>query len=328
MLDRLRELVAADSGLASAPGAYGQTPLHCASTVEIADYLLDHGAAIDARDLRHESTPAQHMLRVVQARHYPRDRQAIARRLVERGCATDILMAAALGDRALAERLLDADPAAIRTSVTEAWFPKTDPRSDGTVYIAIFGPRKTPHLAARDFGHEEVFQFLMDRSPEDVKLSQACELGDPELFAALLAKHPQLAGSLSPDDRRRLPDAAQSNNTSAVRLMLAAGWPVDEPGEYDLSALSWASWHGNAEMVREILRYHPTIERIDGTHHITALGSALHGSENSWHRDTGDYGATVEALLDAGATAPEMTEDLEASDAAREVLRRHEEGLQ
>ena len=86
-------------------------------------------------------------------------------------------MAAALGDLPLVRRHLDADPACIRTRVSEAYFPKQDPRSDGTIYIQIFGPQRTPHLVARDFGHEEVFQFLMERSPEDVKLSQACELG-------------------------------------------------------------------------------------------------------------------------------------------------------
>lgn len=67
--------------------------------------------------------------------------------------------------------------------------------------------------------------------------------------------------------------------------------------------------------------------RQDTQHHLSALGSALHGSENSWHRQTGDYGATVQALLDAGARAPKLTDDLEASQAVRDVLRRHEEGL-
>jgi ankyrin repeat protein len=91
-----------------------------------------------------------------------------------------------------------------------------------------------------------------------------------------------------------------------------------------MTPLQWAAWHGNAEMIREILRYHPKLE-LSCQHEITALGSALHGSENSWHRQTGDYAATVEALLDAGAKAPKLTDDLEASEVVREVLRRHEE---
>ena len=326
MLEKLQELATADPGITGVRGANGQTPLHCASTVEIAQYLLEHGAEIDARDLQHESTPAQHMLRVVQARHYPRDRQDVARSLVGRGCRTDILMAAALGDLQLVRRHLEANPASIRMRVSEEYFPKQDPRSAGTIYIQLFGRNRTAHQIARDFGHAEVFQFLMERSPEDVKLGQAFELGDEDTFRELLASRPNLVQTLSDDDRRRLPDAAQNNNTAAVRLMLQAGWPQDAKGEYGLTALDWAAWHGNAEMVREVLRYHPPIERSDCEFGLTALGSALHGSENSWHRQTGDYVATVEALLDAGAKAPKVTEDLEASEAVRDLLRQREQG--
>ena len=75
-------------------------------------------------------------------------------------------------------------------------------------------------------------------------------------------------------------------------------------------------------MVREVLRHHPDLERNDCEFGLTAMGSALHGSENSWHRDTGDYAAAVEALLEAGAKAPEVTDDMEASEAVRQVLRR------
>ena len=121
--------------------------------------------------------------------------------------------------------------------------------------------------------------------------------------------------------------AAQGVPTDAVQLMLAAGWPVDTKGEYEMTPLQWAAWHGNAEMVREILRYHPRLELKDNDHGITALGSALHGSMNGWHRDSGDYVATVEALLRAGAKAPEVTDDLEASDSVRDLLLQYAGGL-
>ena len=324
LFDNLKELTEANPNLVHARGEGGQTPLHFASTIEIAKFLLDHGAEIDARDLLHESTPAQHMVRVIQARHYPRDRQDIARYLVSRGCTTDILMAAALGNLDLVRRHINADPDCIRMRVSEKYFPKHDPRSEGTYYIPALGRNRTPHQVARDFGHEEIFQLLMQRSPEDVKLAQAFELGDAEIFRAALSKRPNWIRTLSDEDRRHLPDAAQNNNTEAVKLMLEAGWPVDARGEYDMTSLQWASWHGNAEMAREILHHHPQLE-LDCAHGITALGSALHGSENGWHRDTGDYAATVEALLAAGAKAPKVTDDLEASEAVKEVLLQHEE---
>src|SRR5438067_4576105 len=40
MMDRLRQLIAADASLVHARGGDGQTPLHFASTIEVAKYLL------------------------------------------------------------------------------------------------------------------------------------------------------------------------------------------------------------------------------------------------------------------------------------------------
>lgn len=118
-----------------ARGGGGQTPLHFVSTVQIAEFLLGHGAEIDARDVDHESTPAQYVLCVQQKRHYPRDRKDVARYLVSRGLKTDLLMAAALGEVNRVRRHLDSAPACIRMSVQEEWHPKRDPRAGGTIYI-------------------------------------------------------------------------------------------------------------------------------------------------------------------------------------------------
>src|SRR5690348_2872083 len=59
MLPRLKELIEGNRELVNARGGDGKTPLHCAASVEVAAYLLDQGADIDARDIDHESTTAQ-----------------------------------------------------------------------------------------------------------------------------------------------------------------------------------------------------------------------------------------------------------------------------
>jgi len=320
MISKLTELVAADQNVVHARGGDGQTPLHFASTVEIAQFLLDHGAEIDALDVDHESTPAQYMLRVEQKRHYPRDRQDVARYLISRGCRSDLLMATALGDVNLVRHHLDTDPAFIRMSVSEAWFPKKDPRAGGTIYIWMLGANRTAHVVARDFGHEQVFELLMERTPEDLKLALACELGDESTFQDYLARNPDATKTLPDAERRKLPAAAQSNNTKAVQLMLQAGWPVNTPGEMGATALHWAGFNGNAEMTRDILRFHPDIETKSQEYAGTALSWALYASGNGWHRDTGDFVGTVRALLEAGAALPPDPEALEPSDAVLEVL--------
>jgi len=320
MMPKLRELVAANPDTVHARGGDGQTPLHFASTVEVAEFLLANGADMDARDVDHESTPAQYMLRVDQIRHYPKDRQDVARYLVSRGCHTDLLMASALGDMELVRRHLDNDPNCIRMSVSEQWFPKKNPRSGGTIYIWMLGAHRTAHAVARDFGHEDVFRLLMERTPEELKLALACELGDEAAFRDFLSKRPDAAQTLSEEERQKLPNAAQTNNAEAVRLMLEAGWPVDTPGEAGATALHWAGFHGNAGMARTILRFHPTLELKSREYAGTALSWAVYGSGNGWHRATGDYVGAIRALLEAGATLPPHAEELEPSEAVLEML--------
>jgi ankyrin repeat protein len=320
MMQKLQELVAQNPEVVHARGGDGQTPLHFASTIEVAEFLLAKGADIDARDVDHESTPAQYMLRVDQKRHYPKDRQDVARFLVARGCQTDILMASALGDAELVREHLRRDPNCIRMSVSEEWFPKKNPRAGGTIYIWKLGKHRTAHTVARDFGHEDVFQLLLQHTPEELKLSLACELGDEAAFREFLSKHPNEVRKPSEAQLQKLPNAAENNNTAAVRLMLEAGWPVDTPGQFGATALHWAAFHGNLEMTREILRHHPTLELKSREYSDTALSWALYGSGNGWHRDTGDYVGTIRALLDAGAALPPNPEDRDPSDAVLEML--------
>jgi ankyrin repeat protein len=313
MLDRLRELVARSPTVTLTRGGDGQTPLHNAASVEIARFLLEHGADIDARDIDHESTPAQYMVR---------DRQEVARFLVDEGCATDLLMAAALGDADLARRHLDADPACIRMSVNEHWFPKQDSRAGGTIYIWTIGANRSAHVVARESGHVDVFTLLMERSPIELQLALACETGDRVMVDSLLAGLPDLAHSLDEQDLRRIADAAQDNNEEAVGLMLAAGWPIGARGQHGGTALHWAAFHGNASMVRKILRHGPALETLDRDYQQPALGWALFGSLHGWHASAGDYAEAVEALLDAGAKPPERIADVEASAPVLAVLER------
>jgi ankyrin repeat protein len=120
----------------------------------------------------------------------------------------------------------------------------------------------------------------------------------------LLAQNSGLVSKLSEAYRRQIAHAARNNNLAAVRIMLAAGLLVDEVGQHKATPLHWAAFHGNLEMAREILRYNPPLEGTDADFNGTPLGWAIHGSQNGWHSQTGNYAATVEALLNAGAKMP------------------------
>jgi hypothetical protein len=320
MLDSLKQMIAARPDLVNARGGDGQMPLHQAANAEVAEYLLDHGAEIDARDIDHESTPAQYAVR---------ERQDVARFLVSRGCWTDILMAAALGDRALVEHHLAADPACIRKSVSDEWFPMQNRHAGGTIYKWTLTAHATAHIIAREFNHEDIVELLMDRSPVTLKITVACELGEEGMLKQILRQHPDAVQTLSDAERRKLVHAAEMYNAEAVRLMLAAGWPVDVRGEGNVTALHWAAFHGNADMVRELLRYHAPLNVRDASFNATALGWGLHGSEHGWHRNRGDYPGVIEALLQAGAGPPAIDQDVEeldVSEPVRAVLRRYTAG--
>jgi hypothetical protein len=311
MLDRVSELIAADSESVHARGGDGQTPLHFASTVEIAAYLLHRGAAIDARDVDHESTPAQYMID---------ERQNVARYLIQRGCKTDILMAAALGDTELVRRHLDTAPASIRMRVSEEFFPMIRPNAGGTIYQWKLGWYVSPHRVALKFGHEDVYRMLMDRSPPEVKFIEACWLDDEVTVQAVRADWPELSSWLLASDKRQVAHAARNNETAVVGAMLKAGLPVDARGQHDATPLHWAAFHGNLEMIRAILPYGPPLEVTDADFNGTPLGWAIYGSSEGWYRQTGDYAGTVETLVAAGACLPER---LGGTKAVREVLQRH-----
>lgn len=290
MLDRLEALVSADPNVVHARGGDGQTPLHYAANIEIARYLLAHGANVDARDVDHESTPAQWMIR---------DRQDIARYLVEQGATTDILMAAALGDVDRVSAHLDRDPRAIRTRVDSEFFPT---HAAGTIYIWTLGANRTPHTVARDFHRDDVYALLVDRSPDTLKLALACELGDAETARAIVARRPNIVDELPPEDARRLGDAAWDSNTAAVRLMLQLGWPVDARNG-GTTPLHQAAWTGNVDVVRELIRRGADVNARDTMYNGTPIGWANHGAGNNGGK--GDPAAVIALLREAGGKAPD-----------------------
>jgi hypothetical protein len=308
LFDKLEHLVTSDRTLVHARGGDGQTPLHFASSVPIAEYLLNHGANIDARDIDHESTPAQYMTG---------DRQQIARYLVQRGCATDLLMAAAIGDIGLVRKHLDENPGCIRLRVSDEYFPMVGGPNGGTIYQWTLGWYVSACQVAKTFDRNSIFELLMDRSPDDEKLLNACWLHDEQLVDSLLSRRPDVAQALPAPARRHAAHAARNNDIDAARLMLKAGFPVDTYSQHHATALHWASWHGNAELVRLILDRHPPLDDTANDYKGTPLDWALHGSENGWHAGSGDYAATVAALLDAGVRA----QNIRGSEAVRNVLR-------
>jgi ankyrin repeat protein len=323
-IDRIRELLALDPQLVHARGGDGQLPLHFAATVEIAALLLDHGADIDARDIDHESTAAQYLASSRQHMEWQAPyRHDVVRFLISRGAQTDILMASAVGDHALVERILNHDSETVRTTVSERYFPKQNPKSGGSIYFFSFGITKSPHMIAHQFGHTAVFELLMQRSPAWLRLINAAEVGDEINFQRILAAHPQLFQKLSANAARRIIGAAVRNNTRAVKLLIEHGWPSNAAMDNNQTALHYAAWHGNLAMVSALLKHNAPVNIFETEHGGSPLAWALHGSLHSWERSKGDYPGVTRALLAASAEIPKPDRPLEASEEVLAIITAH-----
>lgn len=306
-VDRVRDLLAANRELVHARGGDGQFPLHFAATVEIAALLLDNGAEIDGRDIDHESTAAQYMASLKPYRH------DVARFLISRNATADILMASALGDSGLVESILNDDPETIRTTVSERYFPKRDPRSGGSIYVFGFGYTKSPHMIAHQFGHTDVFELLMQRSAPWLRLVQAAEVGDEALVHKLMERNPSPLSGLTPNAARRIVGTALRNNTRAVELLLLHGWPADAALDNRQTPLHYAAWHGNLAMIEALLKRAAPVNIFENEHGGSPLAWALYGSLHGSERDKGDYPGVTRALLRAGAAIPKPERPLEAT---------------
>lgn len=303
MLDALSALIDADPSRVHARAGDGQTPLHVASSVEIARLLVERGADVDALDVDHESTPAQYRVR---------EHPDVARFLIERGARGDVLLYAALGDLDRVRAALDANPSHVAMAVTPEWFPMRNHRAGGTIYNWTLERNAGAHRIAHTFGHADVLALLFERSPVSLALASACDVGDAERVRAIRAGHPDITANLSARERIRLPFAAQNEDVAAVRLYLDAGWPIDARGHHLATALHWAAWHGHLDMTRVLLAHGAPVDVREAAFNGTPLGWAIHGSTNGWHPDRGEYGAVVAALLEAGSPVPPPPTDARA----------------
>lgn len=327
MADRLRELVEADPSLIFARGGDGKTALHCARSVEVASYLLDRGADIDARDVDHESTPAQYLIR---------EAPDVVRFLVDRGAWIDIFIAVGLRDTDLVERCLRDDPDALDHRTWHGKYvavhngrPSTREEMGyhrGDIYRWAFGHNMSALDAARELGFDDMLDVLLRHASPTQRLLAACGAADRTAAEAVVAQHPQLVASLTRDQMRLIADKAHANDTGAVILMLDLGFDPHVEGPDRFEAIRWAVFHGNADMTGRLLQHTPPIDTPDPSYGGTLLGNCLYGALHGWscERSPCDYPATVQLLLEAGEQVrpnyyPTGLDDVDA------VLRAHME---
>jgi len=297
LADNLAEMLAMDPSLIDAKGMDARTPLHCAGTVAVAALLLDRGARIDARDEDHDSTPAQWRIG---------ESPDVARFLVERGAKADIFLAAALGDGALAERLVTEDRRCLAHRIGKLpEFPPVGYQGlGGTIYQWTLRFNSYPHQIALMKGHQAMFDFLYAESDTATRLLVNCVLARRAEAEAIGKEHPEIVPGLPDVDRELVAKYCWETNTNydAVKLMLDLGFPVAYPERsHGYTPLHNAAWAGSGDLVELLItRGHPVDVRDPG-HDATPLGWALDDCLMEKRHPEGEFARVVKALLEAGS---------------------------
>lgn len=193
-LDDLERLLGADPEALHRKGPDGQTPLHVARTPEIAAFLLDRGADIEATCVDHGSTPAEYAAT---------SRPDVCRLLLDRGARGDEFMYALIGDRDRLLAAIEADPGTLHARMTPDRFTPTEEEA-AHIYMYTVGSNCTLLHAAVTKGHGDLVRELIG-----------------------LGADPNARGGY--DDQTPAHAAAWANDPEMIRVLAACGANVDLP---------------------------------------------------------------------------------------------------
>ncbi len=220
MRAELDSLLAADPEALHRPGPDGQRPLHVARTPEIAAFLLELGADIEARCIDHGSTAAEYAAT---------SRPDVCRLLLDRGARGDEFMYALIGDVERLERALAADPDVLHARTTPDRFTPTEEEA-AHIYMYTIGSRATLLHAAATRGQLAIVELLLERGLD-----------------------PDARGGY--DDQTPMHAAAWANHGGVVRALAAAGGDVDRPSGaiHGTPPLTWGIIAGSLEAIEALL---------------------------------------------------------------------------
>lgn len=305
MLDILQKMVAKDPEVVNQRGPDGQVPLHFANSSEVIDFLLDHGADIDKRDIDHNSSPAQ----------YAVNNPAKCKHLIDRGAQTDIFMACKLGDIELVHKVLQEEPQALQAQVGKGDFTAVG----GHIYEYNIGVASKPLFLAERLGHETIVEMMLSYSSVEQRFLLACMRADTETVQKVVRRHLDIVQSLPLEDQSIICDAARDRNADAVRLMLDVGFDVDaRHNNHSMTALHRAAEQGDDEIVRLLLEHGASIAILN-EFGGTPMNSCIWGSLYI-QNPKGDYAAVAERLIEAGVPLPNQAM---GSERVKNVLIRH-----
>ncbi len=262
MMERLRTLLDESPTRIHERGGDGQYPLHFAANPEVAAFLLERGAGIDARDIDHESTTAQWAAR---------ERSPVARFLVEQGAAVDPFLLTAIGDAARLSAFLDDEPEASAWVINAEQFPVTGSEAEHIYAYALGWEATLLHVAAR------------------------CDRPGAVRLLAGRGIDPGIRGDY--DNCTSLHIAAWEGATKAIGALLDCGAPIDVASgkQHENEPLGWAVVSGKVEAVRALLSRGAPIH----AHHRTQAHDGTEGKFQKYSREPMESWNQIALLLES-----------------------------
>lgn len=163
---------------------------------------------------------------------------------------------------------------------------------------------------AQAFGRADVVQLLreagIDEPLDDTEeFVAACARGDEPSARAILVHSPGMLSRLTRAHLRTMPELAGTGNISAVRTMLAVGWPLEIQTAWDATALNLAVYRGDAEMTELLMRSGADWRTPHG-YGDNVIGTLSFASQDETMELAAprDYAGCARALLAHGVPAP------------------------
>jgi ankyrin repeat protein len=174
---------------------------------------------------------------------------------------------------------------------------------------------RSPFTLATVQGRADLAAALLARGAADDttdtdRFLAALQHADQAAVQEQMARDPGLLGRLSgAQQAAALIQAAETGHLAALVLMLDLGFPVDARGaDHGGTALHAAAYSGSADAVRTLIGRGANLEAQDATWDSPPLDWAAVGSgERPATNPHPDWVATVQALLDAGASTESIT---------------------
>ena len=169
---------------------------------------------------------------------------------------------------------------------------------------------RTPFALAARLGKKSTMEIL-EQAGADTQLNEvdqvfaACALDDSQTIDEVLAINPDFVSRLKESDKVIFVEAARDGNLVAVANFLKIGIDLEQRGLCGGTALHWAGWHGQSEVVQFLLDQGANPQTLCQTYENTALGWCVYGSTALKHRG-GNYQECVRALLQSGAKVSEI----------------------